>query len=297
MYKVKKILKNLNKGEIKMEKFKGIAEPNYTQVPNIYIDDLMSELTGSELKVLMYITRRTFGFGKKSDNISLNQIANGITKKDGTILDKGTGLSIRQVIYAINILDDKGIIKKVKRASKEKGLEATNYSLKFKKDLFEPLCKNFSSPNAESSVVQKKVIQHKEIQQQENEKNVVADSKNGKELIDKLIELKVKKEVAESIVKEQDHKKIEKYMAYVKQKVSQGSDIKSIPGYLIDAIKNSYKLPENFKTESDISSLREKQANRCYSNDYEGLGDCLVEGTIRLKPCCDYCKKVKGDDK
>jgi Bacteriophage replication protein O len=57
----------------------------------------MSHLSGGELKVLLYICRRTFGFRKDSDSISLNQIAKGITTKAGNVLDQGTGLSKRQV--------------------------------------------------------------------------------------------------------------------------------------------------------------------------------------------------------
>lgn len=268
-------------------KFQGIESPNYTQVPNIFLDELMSELTGSEFKVLIYITRRTFGFGKRSDNISLNQIANGIIKKDGTVLDKGTGLSKTQIINAINKLVDKGIIIKVKRASEKKGLEATNYSLKFKKDLFYPLYTFYTSHSKKTLLEQKKVIQNKETQQQ---KNVVVNSKKRKELIDKLIKLKVKKDVAKSIIKNQNHKKIESYIDYVNQRIKKGFEIRSIPAFLIAAIKNNYQLSENFKTENELKLLRQEKANRCFK---ENNGDCLVEGSIRLHSWCDQCEKLK----
>ena len=270
-------------------KFQGIESPNYTQVPNVFLDELMSELTGSELKVLMYITRRTFGFSKRSDNISLNQIANGIIKKDGTVLDKGTGLSKTKIISAINKLVDKGIIIKLKRASKEKGLESTNYSLKFKNDLFEPLYTFYTSPSKKTLLEQNKVKQNKETQQQEN-KNVVLNLKEKKELIEKLIKLKVKKNVAKSLIRTHDHKKIESYIDYVNQRIKKGFEIRSIPAYLIDAIKNNYQLPENFKTENELKLLRKEKANRCFK---ENKGDCLVEGSIRLHGWCDQCEKLK----
>lgn len=66
-----------NNNNKKGYKFGGIESPNFTQVPNVFLDELMSELKGSELKVLMYITRRAFGFRKKSDNLSLN--CSGVT--------------------------------------------------------------------------------------------------------------------------------------------------------------------------------------------------------------------------
>lgn len=272
-------------------KFKGIESPNYTQVPNVFLDELMSELTGSELKVLMYINRRTFGFGKRSDNISLNQIANGIIKKDGTILDKGIGSSIRHVQRAIKGLVDKNIIVKVKRASKEKGLESTNYSLKLKKDLFKFYGHFDHSPMDILTIEQKKVIQNKETQQQKN-KNAVLNLKKEKELIEKLIKLRVKKDVAKSLIRTHDHKKIESYIDYVNQRIKKGFEIRSISAYLIDAIKNNYQLPENFKTEDELKLLRQKKANRCFK---ENKGDCLVKGSIRLHSWCDQCEKLRKE--
>ena len=41
----------------------------------------MQELNESELKVLLYIIRRTFGFKKSFDNISLNQLAEGVHER------------------------------------------------------------------------------------------------------------------------------------------------------------------------------------------------------------------------
>ncbi len=52
--------------------------PNSTQVPDVILDHWMAALSGAEFKVLLYVARRTYGFGKDSDNISLNQMASGI---------------------------------------------------------------------------------------------------------------------------------------------------------------------------------------------------------------------------
>ena len=53
----------------------------------------MAFLSGAEVKVMLYIFRRTLGFKRYADNISLNQLLNGIVRRDGTRLDHGTGLS------------------------------------------------------------------------------------------------------------------------------------------------------------------------------------------------------------
>lgn len=73
--------------------FHGFARPTYTPVPDELFDELLTRLNGAELKTLLYIARRTFGFKRDSDNISLSQMLKGITTKDGRRLDGGTGVS------------------------------------------------------------------------------------------------------------------------------------------------------------------------------------------------------------
>lgn len=109
--------------------FNGVTSPNTTQVPDQYLDELLPILSGAELKVLLYITRRTFGFKKASDNISLSQMLNGITTKDGRVLDLGCGLSKKTLLGAIKSLESMGVIFREKRRSAERGDEATAYFL------------------------------------------------------------------------------------------------------------------------------------------------------------------------
>jgi phage replication O-like protein O len=105
--------------------FPGFQFPNTTQIPNEVFDTLMSHLSGGELKVLLYICRRTFGFRKDSDRISLTQIAQGITTKAGRVLDQGTGLSKRQVQRALRALEGRQVIQ-VERKVDETGLHEVN---------------------------------------------------------------------------------------------------------------------------------------------------------------------------
>ncbi len=71
--------------------FEGFESPNTTPVPDVVFDQLLARLGEAELKALLYIIRRTFGFKKDSDTISLNQICKGIVTRDGRVLDRGTG--------------------------------------------------------------------------------------------------------------------------------------------------------------------------------------------------------------
>src|ERR671917_470428 len=54
-------------------RFKGFLSPRYTQVPNELFDELMVHLSGAELKVLLYVIRRTFGFEKNCVITARNQ--------------------------------------------------------------------------------------------------------------------------------------------------------------------------------------------------------------------------------
>src|SRR5947209_2870197 len=109
--------------------FRGYAGPNYTPVPDELFDEQLPELSGAELKVLLYVIRRTFGFKRESDNISLSQMLNGLRSRDGRQLDRGVGLTKKTLLQAINSLEAKQIIKTRRRQSIERGNEPTTYEL------------------------------------------------------------------------------------------------------------------------------------------------------------------------
>lgn len=109
--------------------FAGFRSPNYTQVPDELFDELLPVLSGGELKVLLYIIRRTFGFKRDSDTISINQMLNGITTRDGRVLDRGVGLTKKTLLAAIRSLEERNVILTERRRSLERGDEATSYQL------------------------------------------------------------------------------------------------------------------------------------------------------------------------
>jgi replication protein O len=119
----------MKKAAQQLLRFKGFISPRYTQVPDALFDELMAYLSGAELKVLLYIIRRTFGFKKESDTISLRQICNGIKTREGEVLDKGTGLSLSTVQIALKGLLEKNCVITARNRSQEKGDEPTTYSL------------------------------------------------------------------------------------------------------------------------------------------------------------------------
>jgi phage replication O-like protein O len=118
-----------NSGNFKDLMFLGFRSPRYTQVPDELFDLLLPRLSGAELKVLLYIVRRTFGWKKDSDRISLSQFENGITRRTGEVLDGGTGLSSRAVRLALQSLVEKNVLIKKRVTTLEKGHESTEYAL------------------------------------------------------------------------------------------------------------------------------------------------------------------------
>src|SRR6266540_3122466 len=112
--------------------FEGFSAPNGTIVPDEFFDFLAPELSEAELRVLLYIIRRTFGFKKNTDDISLKQMTEGITTREGRVLDRGTGLSKAGNVRGIRGLIEKGVVVTKRNRSTERGDQATTYTLHFK---------------------------------------------------------------------------------------------------------------------------------------------------------------------
>lgn len=54
---------------------KGYDSPNYTQIPNVFLDKQMPKIKSlAELKVVLAVMRQTFGWQKKADRLSLTQL-------------------------------------------------------------------------------------------------------------------------------------------------------------------------------------------------------------------------------
>lgn len=155
-----------------METTKDIS-PNHTQIPNDYLDMFMPHLTGAEWKCLCYIARRTFGFQKRADQIAFSQFENGITTKDGKVLDYGTGLSRPKISESLKRLIEVGLLE-----SKEKG-NSKEYLLVKKLNQLEVVKKlNQTGKESLPKVVKKLNIQKKEKESiQKKDSNGVAISK------------------------------------------------------------------------------------------------------------------------
>jgi DNA-binding transcriptional ArsR family regulator len=206
--------------------YKGIPSLNGTIVPDDIFDILMPICSGAEFKVLAYIVRRTFGFKKESDAISLKQMIEGITTRDGKVLDRGTGLSKPTVAAAVKGLVEKGIIDVERNRSKEKGDEPTTYRLRF--EVQYPVLKNRTrggKKNGQGGV--KKSNTQTTVLQTTVNNTVNGVVKGGeKSTLQKLPTLGEPREktdyVAKQILKELGDKQSEKFYHLVAAKIPEG---------------------------------------------------------------------------
>jgi hypothetical protein len=112
--------------------FPGFTKPNYTPVPDEIFDQLLGVLSPNELRALLYICRRTFGFGKDADAISFNQFIKGIVTQEGCRLDHGCGITNpTRLSAALKSLETRGYIA-VSKGRDERGENHTTvYRLRF----------------------------------------------------------------------------------------------------------------------------------------------------------------------
>lgn len=84
-------------------KFEGFEQPeeNWSKLPNQLIDLLPQIETLGEMKIILYTLRHTWGFRDDYKKITLDEFENGRKRRDGTRLDKGTGLSKPTIINGI----------------------------------------------------------------------------------------------------------------------------------------------------------------------------------------------------
>jgi phage replication O-like protein O len=75
--------------------------PNYTQVPNILLDEHIQQMSDAELRVTLAIVRKTIGWQKRRDKISLTQ------------LEELTGMSRQGVINGVEAGLSRGTISRI----------------------------------------------------------------------------------------------------------------------------------------------------------------------------------------
>ncbi len=118
--------------------FEGFSAPGYTQVPDEFFDVCLRYLSGAETKVMCYLFRRTFGWKKESDAVSLSQLTGGIVRRDGTRLDGGAGVTRETAANALKSLEQKGLLVREPQIRPDGGTGTTVYRIRFRGGSVEP---------------------------------------------------------------------------------------------------------------------------------------------------------------
>lgn len=111
---------------------------NSFQLPNSVIDELLADLTGAELKCYLYVLRKTKGWNKEEDAISVSQFM------------KVTGLSNRKVIDACERLVELGLLEQKIGSNKIKVFSVKDYKTSSSEE--SSLVKKVHSGSEESSL-------------------------------------------------------------------------------------------------------------------------------------------------
>lgn len=79
-----------------------IENGNYTRISNIILESLVKmPFKGCELAVILYIIRKTYGYHKKQDEISLSQFCAGLDRSRPTIVKALKNLQLVKVVKLV----------------------------------------------------------------------------------------------------------------------------------------------------------------------------------------------------
>jgi hypothetical protein len=243
--------------ELDSYKFPGFSSPRYTQIPDIVFDELQHRLSGAEYKVLMYILRRTFGFKKDADNISLRQMREGIVKSDGTRLDYGAGVQSKAtLVSAVRKLEEMGIILATRNSSNERGDEATTYTVNMGADTRVQKLNTPPSTKIEHPRVQKLNTQETVKQETEKQQHVVVAF---------LVSKGIGKQIAQALASNHDERYIRQKAAYLDFLLDVSPEkVRNPKGWLRRAIEEDYGAPDGFMSqeEREVKRLEDERLER-----------------------------------
>lgn len=117
-----------------MTTFDGFPYPeqNWSKLPHQFIDQHLADIrTVSELKVVLYVLRHTWGFQEfgQVKQLTTDEFMHGRRRRDGSRMDRGTGLSNRSVVEGLRRAVDHGYLI-VEVDDRDKGRIKKRYALR-----------------------------------------------------------------------------------------------------------------------------------------------------------------------
>lgn len=254
-----------------------ITEPNHTQTPNDLFDYWLPHLGEGELKVLLIIIRKTIGYHKVRDKISLGQ------------LEKFTGLTRTNVLAAVESLKEKKVISKI--VIGESGFQQTFYELiVHKSNNSYQSCSNtppspaaIPPPSPGKGPTKEKETKEKEIKKQQQEEKAAAPVV----VFSILEDLEASQAFKIKISKQYSQPQVEVAM----RRLGSMSNVVSIEASLYHLLKHPEEWKDKPKKEDIVSKnleflekAREKIDGRELSNTKTVVGHDYIE-FIRGQAC------------
>jgi hypothetical protein len=281
--------------------------PNSTQVPDVIFDRWMAELSGAEFKVLLYIARRTYGFSKDADAISLNQLARGIRRRDGTSLDRGTGLSRSGVKAACNALIAKGLVLRAANTGPD-GREAEEST--YRLNLYTPLPEGVGREKAYVGQVGKggrpeispgvgqKLAPQETDQETDQQTAAEAELPEGDRrpraaaalLVEELVAHGVGRTAAEQLARDKPAvcRRCLEYLPYAKVRTTPGA-------WLASAIRGEYGPPEGYLRRQAAQSQRASNTGKLQKGRASRDAACQAATDARLRESYGLLEKTRPD--
>lgn len=232
---------------------------SFTAIPNELFDEVMKDLNGNELKILLAIFRKTYGWAKEvkngnivyklKDQISLSQFENL------------TGLSTNTIKKYLNSLQDKGFIIKVHDYNSKEN-SAACYKIRNTDDEINPLskldrgCEPLSKLDrgpCQTLIPQKKDIKKYKTEEEESIKNKKL-STNLKSRYQLLFNRTLSNEIEKEILSICKDEKIIQYCLFIAEKNADK------PSWILRCLQDWKE--KKLKTISDIENYLEKRKGK-----------------------------------
>lgn len=235
--------------------FQGFDQPrsNYFKMPMEWTD-LTAEITSlAELKLVEYVLKHTWGYQEfgMSKKITTNEFMRGRVKRDGTRLDKGTGLSNRSVIDGLRLAVAHGLLIEEVNASDRARIKKY-YGLRMRESaaLKDPI--ESSAPAMKILHPAMKILHSgRETSSQRSEKETLDKNLEQQQqaLVDVLFQKGITRKTAQSLAAKHPPDYLQSKIELLDYLVESGSlQVKKNPaGYLRKAIEEDYQPPKGFK--------------------------------------------------
>lgn len=245
--------------------------PNSFQVPNALVDELMAEMSGIELKCYLFVVRKTKGWNKDCDAISLSQFI------------KFTGAGKTAVVDALKKLVDLGLLTK-KTGSRNTSVFSINLFGKRTSSESE-LVQKVNSTSSESELVTSSESEHTK----NNNINTTTKNKNNStrtaktNVKDLLAEYGVTGQLADEFIAHRKFRKApitKRVMALIANNARIAGIDTSFAIEIILAKGSWISFDATWNWQSTASSLRNEKAKTGKSDAHNGLKDKELGETI-----------------